>query len=194
MNAQAIWESKWGIDVLGLGVASVLTATVAIGAFVPLVRERTLQSQAEERLEAGRAETRKLREQRSDLELNLARMEGELIATRVEVEPISRLNARISSLTDLAGKRHLTLDRLAPASPQRGAKATLLPIRMEGRGSFPECRNLISDLRVAFPDIAVSGFEISRDKAIAVDSASFVFDLIWYAEQMAQPAQPTSAK
>ena len=194
MKFPVLSGSRFGIDLAGLAAAGILTICFGLGAFVPLLQERSVQREAERRIEDGRAQARKLREQRFDLEGDLARIERELTETRVEVEPISRLNARISSLTELASRHKLTLDRVAPGAPQKAPKATLLPIRMEGRGSFPECRACLADLRKAFPDVAVSGLEIARDSAAGPDNAAFVFELVWYAAQASQPAQPAPAK
>lgn len=182
------------VDLAGVVVALMLTAIVAVGAILPVFTARVAHRELEERLEAGRVEVRNLREQRADLELNLVRLENDLRATRVEVEPVARLNSRISRLTESASRRKLALDRIAPEPPQKAAKATLVPIRIEGRGAFLSGRDWIADLRTEFPDVAVAGFQISRDNANRTDSASFSFDLVWHAAPSAQAAQAAQKK
>lgn len=182
------------VDLAGVAVLLVLTAIVAVGAILPVFTARVAHRELEERLDAGRLEVRNLREQRADLEINLLRLENDLRATRVEVEPVARLNSRISRLTESASKRKLALDRIAPEAPQKAAKATLVPIRIEGRGAFLSSRDWIADLRTEFPDVAIAGFQIARDNANRSDSASFSFDLVWYAAPAAQPSQTAQKK
>ncbi|MBX3390020.1 MAG: hypothetical protein KF691_11285 [Phycisphaeraceae bacterium] len=182
------------VDLAGVAVMLLLTAIVSVGAILPVFTARVAHRALEERLEAGRMEVRDLREQRSDLELNLVRLENDLKETRVDVEPVARLNSRISRLTESAFNRKLALDRVAPDAPQRAAKATLVPIRIEGRGAFLSSRDWISDLRSEFPDIAVAGFQIARDNSSRSDSASFSFDLVWYAAPSAPTAQAAPKK
>ncbi len=184
------FHSRLGIDLIGLAVLAAMTAAVGAGSLAPLLHAHAAQKLAESRVEELRFESHKLHEQRADLEANAARLQEELASLHIDVEPISRLNSRLSRLTELAKRRGLTLDRIAPDAPQRATKATLVPIRMEGRGSFPSCRDWISDLRSAFPDVSVSGLQITRDRSPAAESAAFVFELVWYAAPTSQPAQP----
>ncbi|MBL8876494.1 MAG: hypothetical protein JNM86_11925 [Phycisphaerae bacterium] len=187
-EALARLRSNLSVDVAAIAVLLGLTAAVAAGAIVPVISARAAHRQLREQLDADRAATRTLREQHADLEFNLARLESDLKATRVEVEPVARLNSRLSRLTESASKRKLALDRVAPEPAQRAAKATLVPIRIEGRGAFLDSRDWIADLRSEFPDVAVAGFQIARDKANPAEAASFSFDLVWYAAPSAQTA------
>lgn len=178
-----------GVDLAGIAVVLLLTMVVATGAIVPVISARASHRQLQEQLESGRAAIRHLREQHADLEFNLSRLESDLKSTRVEVEPVARLNSRLSRLTESASKRKLALDRVAPDAPQRATKATLVPIKIEGRGAFLACRDWIADLRAEFPDVAIAGFQIARDKSGAAETASFAFELVWYAAPSAQAAQ-----
>ena len=187
-DAFARLRSTLSVDLAGIAVLIGLTAVVAAGAIVPVMNARAAHRQLREQLDSDRAATRNLREQHADLEFNLARLEADLKATRVEVEPVARLNSRLSRLTESASKRKLALDRVAPEPAQRAAKSTLVPIKLEGRGAFLDSRDWIADLRTEFPDVAVAGFQIARDKVSPTGEASFSFDLVWYAAPSAQTA------
>ncbi|MGH7243438.1 MAG: hypothetical protein ACREJD_08490 [Phycisphaerales bacterium] len=193
-NTFARFRACLSVDLAGVAFILILTAVVAAGAVVPVVSARAAHRQLQEQLDVGRTTTRHLREQRADLEFNLARLEEDLKATRVDVEPVARLNSRLSRLTESAAKRKLELDRVAPDAPQKAPKATLVPIRIEGRGAFLSGRDWIADLRAEFPDVAIAGFQIGRDKSATGEIASFSFDLVWYAAPSAQPAQPAPKK
>jgi len=187
-------RANLSVDLAGVTVLLLLTAVVATGAIVPVITARASHRQLQEQLDVDRAAIRHLREQRADLEFNLNRLDADLKATRVEVEPVSRLNSRLSRLTESASKRKLALDRVAPDVPQKAPKATLVPIKIEGRGAFLSSRDWIADLRAEFPDVAISGFQIARDRGGSVESSSFSFDLVWYAAPSPQPAQPAPKK
>ncbi|MBS0187710.1 MAG: hypothetical protein JSS51_06550 [Planctomycetes bacterium] len=184
----SLLRTSLGIDLAGAGVLIVLTTVAAAGAIAPVLTARAAHKQLQQQIDDGRADIRQLREQRSDFEQNVARMELELRETRVEVEPVSKLNSRISRLTESASRRKLSLDRVAPETPQKAVKATLVPIRIEGRGTFTDARDWMADLRSEFPDVAIGGFQISRDHAAAAENTTFSFDLVWYAAQSAQTA------
>ncbi|MBL8885735.1 MAG: hypothetical protein JNK16_03670 [Phycisphaerales bacterium] len=181
-------RANLSVDLAGVAIMLGLTAVVATGAIVPVISARAAHRQLQEQLDSDRAAIRQLREKRADLEFNLNRLDADLKATRVEVEPVARLNARLSRLTESASKRKLALDRVAPEPPQRATKATLVPIKIEGRGAFLSSRDWIADLRAQFPDVAIAGFQIARDKSASAETASFSFDLVWYAAPTPQPA------
>jgi len=184
----ARFRANLSVDLAGIAVILLLTGAVAAGAVVPVMSARASHRHLQDQLDTGRATARHLREQRADLEFNLNRLEEDLRSTRVEVEPVARLNSRLSRLTESASKRKLALDRVAPEAPQKAPKATLVPIKIEGRGAFLASRDWIADLRAEFPDVAIAGFQIARDKSATAESASFSFDLVWYAA----PSLPTA--
>jgi hypothetical protein len=186
----ARFRSNLSVDLAGVAVMLVLAAAVAVGAIVPVVSARASHRHLQEQLDTGRSTARQLREQRADLEFNLTRLESDLKSTRVDVEPVTRLNSRLSRLTESASKRKLALDRVAPETPQKAPKATLVPIKIEGRGAFLASSDWIADLRAEFPDVAIAGFQIARDKSGSAETASFSFDLVWYAAPAASSAPP----
>lgn len=186
-------RANLSVDLAAIGVLVALTAIVAAGGVLPVLSARAAQRDLHDQLESDRAATRQLRSKQAEFELNLARLEGELKATRVEVEPVGRLNSRLSRLTESASLRKLALDRVAPEAPQRTPKATLVPIRIEGRGAFLASRDWMADLRVEFPDVEIAGFQIARERFGTTDSSSFSFDLVWYAAPSA-PAEKAAPK
>lgn len=193
-SSSSPFRTNLSVDLSGIGVILALTAVVGAGAIIPVLHARAAQRELHDQLDADRASTRQLRSKQAEFEANLIRMEGELKATRVEVEPVGRLNSRLSRLTESASKRKLALERVAPEGPQRSAKATLVPIRIEGRGAFVACRDWMADLRAEFPDVEIAGFQIARERFATTEPASFSFDLVWYAAPSAQAAQTAEKK
>lgn len=183
-----------GVDAAGLGITLALAA-----AFVFAVVAPALQSQAAERAEAAklaiaRSDAKKRREERARFDAAFERATRDLVATRVKVEPTSKLNTRLAGLTEAGAKYGLVIDRIQPEPQTATPKATLVPIRVEGRGGFVASRDWLARLREEYPDIAVRGLDIGRDSAAAENAAKFSFELVWYAAPSAQPSQAEAPK
>jgi hypothetical protein len=179
-----------GVDAAGLGASLALVAV-----FVFAVVSPALQSQAAERAEAAklaaaRADAKKRREDRTRFDTAFERATRDLAATRVKVEPTSKLNTRLAGLTEAGARFGLVIDRIQPETQTATPKATLVPIRVEGRGGFVASRDWLARLREEYPDIAVRGLDIGRDAAAAENAAKFSFELVWYAAPSVQPSQP----
>ena len=195
MNARGPgFSATIGVDAAGLGVSLAL-----IAAFVFVVVSPALQSQAAERAETAklataRAEAKKRRDDRTRYDTAFERATRDLAATRVKVEPTSKLNTRLAGLTEAGARFGLVIDRIQPESHTATPKATLVPIRVEGRGGFAASRDWLAKLREDYPDIAVRGLDIGRDSAATENAARFSFELVWYAAPSAQAAQAEPPK
>lgn len=178
-----------GVDACGLGVTLALVATFAFGVVGPALRSQAAEREEAAKLASARADAKRLREDRMKHDGDLERATRDLAATRVRVEPTSRLNARLAGLTEAGAAFGLVIDRIQPEPPTPTAKATLVPIRVEGRGGFPACRDWLAKLREDYPDIAVRALDIGRDTKTTENAATFAFELVWYAAPASQPAQ-----
>jgi hypothetical protein len=180
-------RTRLSIDAAGVVVVTLMSGLFFMGAVLPAINANADRAAVLQAVELSRTEIHRVREQANDVGTYAAKLEADLASTRVEIEPLTRLNARLARLTELASSKSLVLDRLAPGTPTKGVKATLVPIRVEGKGSFLNARQWIAVLRQEFPDISIVGLEIARDQPQSENASRFSFDLIWYAALSAKP-------
>jgi Tfp pilus assembly protein PilO len=101
----------------------------------------------------------------------------------LRLEPVSRVNQRLSALTELATREcGLIIDEMRPGTIAEGADYTTVPILIAGSGTYPKCARFLHRLRQAFPDTSVRSFETTNNSA-SPDSpaATFQFELTWHA-------------
>lgn len=174
------------VDAAGLAAVVLLLGVFAYAVVRPALRGQAAERSEVTRLSTARAEAKKLREQRTTHDHAHERATRDLEATRVKVQPISKLNTRLAGLTEAGAKFGLVIDRIQPEQSTATAKATLVPIRVEGRGGFAASRDWLAQLRQDYPDIAVRGLDIGRDTGSSENAARFAFELVWYAAPSAQ--------
>jgi Tfp pilus assembly protein PilO len=109
----------------------------------------------------------------------LTTIRADRAANPVLLEPASRINHRLASLTELASDAGLEVEQIAPGPP--GAGASVVRLRLTGSGQFPDCSGFLSRLDEAFPDMAVTAFQLAGNPSEPSGQASFVFDLAWHA-------------
>ncbi|MBY0112667.1 MAG: hypothetical protein K2Y21_07590 [Phycisphaerales bacterium] len=174
------------VDAAGLGVTMALLATFALAVVAPALQGQAAERSEKVRVDAVRAEAKKLRAERLLFDSGFEQASRDLAATRVKVEPVSKLNSRLAGLTEAGSEFGLVIDRILPEPGTNAPKATLVPIRVEGRGGFVPCRDWLAQLRTDYPDIAVRGLDISRDTSTPENATRFAFDLLWYAAPSSQ--------
>lgn len=177
------------VDAAGLSVMLGLLAVFAYAVVGPMLQGQAAERTELARLTTARAEVKKLRDERMTHDARHEHASQELVATRVKVEPTSKLNTRLAGLTEAGAKFGLVIDRIQPEQGNATPKATLVPIRVEGRGGFGPSRDWLAQLRSDYPDIAVRGLDIGRDTGASENAAKFSFELVWYAAPSAQ-AEP----
>lgn len=177
------------VDAAGFAAVMLLLAVFAYAVVGPMVRGQAAEREELVRLASARSEAKKLRDERSTYDTKHERAVKDLAATRVKVEPTSKLNTRLAGLTEAGAKFGLVIDRIQPEQANATPKATLVPIRVEGRGGFAASRDWLAQLRSDYPDIAVRGLDIGRDVGASENAAKFAFELMWYAAPTAQAAE-----
>ncbi len=172
------------MSVHAAGVGAI--ALVAVAGWLAVVRPS----------EAQREERRRLIGELAEAEPRLAALEAELQGVRARAasaearlnESHDRLggvglrNERVTGLTELADECGLRVDRMQPGEVARDGLYLVMPIRIEGEGSYPECARFLSELLTRFSDMSAESFSLDARGSAGPRRATFGFDLVWYAD------------
>jgi len=181
----------WHVDVAGVCALVALAAVTYWGVIGPTFerRDRHDKEVGELRDEEGKA--RRLQAALRTSDASLAGVQRAIAARRLALEPASRLNERLSRLTDLAGHAGVQVDMIEPGKEQAGPMYTSVPIRLSGRGSYGQVVRLLVDLRRQMPDGAVDEVTLVAPPSATAPVATFSIGLTWHA---APPEAPVARK
>lgn len=170
------------IDLLGVAVCVGLTAVAYLGLIDPAMKGRQryeqMQLQESDLTKQMRDMERQVSARRMDLEQTRDSVEEE----RVELEPVSHLNQRLSRLTDFALADSLEVEEILPAAVERQPRYSSVPIKLAGKGTYRDCAKFLHSLQDGLVDTGVSSFELRSEGEAGVSTGRFVFNLVWYAD------------
>jgi len=169
------------IDIVGgvLGVAgAALFYWLSVG---PILRERDSLSARQTYLETQKENTARLTQRATVIQTRLNQMNDALAKIPIQLEPVHRMNDRISRLTVLATGSGLTIHQIEPGDIDQGPKHTTVPIRLVGKGTYQAWAGFLHQLTGSFPDTAVQSFELAGDPSVPASEAQFQIHLLWYA-------------
>ena len=162
-------------------------ALVSTGAYFvgvrPAVARHADQASVRVELRAARQKAAALLGTRNGTQSQLNAVNEALQRQALRLDPVSTVNQRLSSLTDLATREcGLVIDEMRPGAIAEGADYQTVPILIAGSGTYPRCAKFLHRLRQTFPDTSVRSFETTNNSA-SPDSpaATFQFELTWHA-------------
>jgi len=132
------------------------------------------------------------------VERQIGRALAEEKRSPLRLEPVSRINRRLSDIAELALTCGLQADVIQPGRVIAKTRFELVPIRLEGIGSFPDCTRFLQEANQHFPDMGVASVSIEHRPSTEGQSeaADFEVTLVWYAapsdsrQQTAEVAVP----
>ena len=169
------------VDGGALAVGTCISAALFFGSIRPAILASAGIEATRERLEAERETVDRLRRDRRELDRTIAQVRADLAELRIQPEPVSRLNHRLSALTELTAEVGLHVDQLTPGKTTLGAKHSTVAIRLTGRGGYQACAGFLQRLHEDMPDTAVSGLRASANIDAPEQPIEFSFDLLWFA-------------
>jgi len=182
MNRRRQWTLRaLCVDGVAIAVGACVSAALYFGSIRPAMLASAGVEATRERIEGERETVERLRKDRRDLDRAIAQVRGDLAELRVLPEPLSRLNQRLSALTELTSAVGLHVDQLTPGKTTPAAKHSTVAIRLTGRGGYQACAGFLLRLHEEMPDTAVSGLRASANIDSPDRPIEFVFDLLWYA-------------
>lgn len=122
-----------------------------------------------------------LERRRSALTQQAARARRDLDAEPLELLPGARLNARLAELAVLVERTGMVVDSTEVDTGRAETWYEAIPVRLVGRGSFPDCVRLLHRLHGEMPDIGVEGLHVSGNPAAEEAPGRYRLSLVWYA-------------
>jgi hypothetical protein len=198
----AAWKIDAGFGAAALAIAACAGLLIVAPALARADEERTRR---QEIIESKRA----LAEGERGFQAARAQLEDRLALLRREQIPLARastLNARIAALAALGAREDaqgrlpegaVWIEQIGPGSARgRGELPrglTVLPLRLQGRGSYAAITALLSRLRAEFPDMNLAALRASTAGASATGASpagQFALELDWIVldESAAEPA------
>ena len=93
--------------------------------------------------------------------------------------PCSRRSDRLSALSSLASDQGLQVEAIEPGEASGSVRYSTIPIRINGRGKYPQLVKFLRALREELPDTSVTDVNLSGGGSTT--SATFTLNLLWYA-------------
>lgn len=165
--------------VIALGLAG---AVCGVGVWPALHAEERARHLAEQAKLSNTQLTQTQGEFRQVQQL-IARTRGQLKALAVVLDAPDQLATRQASLGRLFGEVGVSVGQLSVGTIERGELVDVIPLRLTGKGSFPEVVASMHAVRSEFPDMAVTTFQISGAGGTGGtdrDAVGFSFGLAWY--------------
>lgn len=110
----------------------------------------------------------------------LERVGSLLELNKVALQPATRLNERLKTLTDAAYERGLKIDQVEPGPVETLARFKRVPIHIAGAGPYESFSGLLADLH-ASRDVEVVGFSLQGRPQTPGAPAVYAVDVFWYA-------------
>lgn len=124
----------------------------------------------------------------SDLRADLASTKNDLAGIRRSLESgdiklvgSSLLNSQLAKLGIAAEEAGVVLSETAPGQPEEGSLLVRIPIRISGRGHYPDLARYLRSVNDSLKDTVVVGFNLSGRAETPNEPATFSVDLLWYA-------------
>lgn len=206
MKLTAAFSPTLRVDALGALAALALTAGAAILAFGPkLLSHAPTRAQQQAELDARRKEALDIERLAEAAHKNLADLQSQS-AVAVQLRPANTINQRLGDMAAIAEPLNIAILQLSPgpaapppATPAAGSpapsepKATIVPIKLAGTGTYPDIARFIHALHDKFRDTALSSLKLTAQpdpKQSEKQIAAFSIDLAWYAAPAASDGAP----
>ena len=99
----------------------------------------------------------------------------------VRLLPHTRINERLADLTARAEKRGVRVEQITPGNPTMHTRATAVPIRLSGSGTYAEVTRLLREFRAEYRDMALVSLQMTGQPAKSGEKGSCVAEFTWYA-------------
>lgn len=162
--------------------ACVLMVTLAWFAGVgPVLTARAQAAAQRAQIAEHERDAAKLRNQVVQVERLISRAAYRERQSPLRLEPVERINRRLSEVSSLAAKVGLDVSVIRPRQVQRRPRYEVVPIQLQGLGAFRATTLFLDRLHDTFPDMGVASVEVRARPADKQGMADFALTLIWYA-------------
>jgi Tfp pilus assembly protein PilO len=169
--------NEWKLDSIGIGIFIALTALAYVLEIAPAMSDR-------EAARVGNAQLAEKRETVSHLQASIHAASAQIAALdaaqakELKLQATSAINDRLSALSSLAAEKGLLVEAVEPGEAATATRYSTIPIRINGRGTYPQFVTFIHALRTELPDTSITDLTMSGG---GTGPASFTLNLLWYA-------------
>lgn len=154
-------SSSWRTNAAGAAILLALTASLGVAPLWLLMENRQSVASQADALGAARQDHASGMSTLSATRSRLTRVQEDLAAGAIQLEPSSAVNHRLADLSKLATQCGLQVDELKPAEPMPGQHSQRVPVHMIARGSYRQCVTFLNRLRRRLPDTGAGSVELS---------------------------------
>lgn len=176
--------TKWTfrrIDAVGVAVCVAGALLFYMVSVNPIMHRKDSLVARQAYLDTRRQNTAKLAERAAAMKVRLAQTRRALARIPIKLEPVHHMNDRIARLTDAATASGLAIHEICPGEIAHGAKHTMVPIRLVGKGTYQAWAAFLHQLTGQFPDTAVESFQLAGSPSDPAKPAQFEIHLVWCA-------------
>jgi Tfp pilus assembly protein PilO len=172
---------KWTpIDSAGIAVCLFMTAAAGWLGFAPIWQHHATFLQQQQDLQSKKQDNAAQEMALKATEKRLAVTQSQLQQIPLHLQPTTRLNQRLASITDLAAQNNLKIEDIAPGSAVQGKRYDAINIHVAGEGSYRACAAFLHNLKQSMPDVGIQSLHVVSE-GTADAAAKFTFDLQWFA-------------
>ncbi len=174
-------KGRWKIDAAGAAGCLLLSLVGYTTIIAPMRRAAAEIHALESELTVEQQRSKQVERSRGRHQRALARLQSDLGATALELEPVNRLNRRLARIVELASTSGLQIHETRSGKTTSGAYYDTVPLDLTGEGSYPNCAVFLRRLSEELPDVAVLGFDLTGDVGRLRAEPGFQFRFAWYA-------------
>jgi len=171
----------WQIGAAGVIGCAALSAGLWFAVVQPGLVEQDHRAQLRTELASRRQKAEELNTNLVSAKAQLAAIQNELTASPLHLSPESKINQRLAAINELATENGLVFQQIKPGTSADASHFKVMPIHVEGTGTYPACTSFLHALRDSFPDTAVASLDAAAQPGNATTSGIvFHMELTWY--------------
>ncbi|MBL8759845.1 MAG: hypothetical protein JNL50_00945 [Phycisphaerae bacterium] len=166
--------SPRSVDLIGLCACAAVLGAFYVLAAAPLLAERSDTRQAAESVKAENDRINRLTASVRLTRQSIAAASERLARTGGGLARAESVNARISTLVDLARALKLELGETTPGALRSGKEFDAIPVTLGGRGPLSGLASFLDTLHAELTDVAVDAIEVRTGQAGSRDPGAGV--------------------
>lgn len=174
-------SSSLALHLGGVGAVAIITGIAYMAGVRPLMAARVQAWQFDRELNEKRSVVEDLRTELASTRSDLSTVRRSLETGDIRLVGSSLVNSQIAKLGIAAESANVMLTETSPGQPEEGALLVRVPIRISGKGHYPDFAKFLEGLDHDLSDTVVLGFDISGRADVPDEPATFSVDLLWYA-------------
>ena len=175
---------NWYIGAAGIAACAALSAGLWFTVVQPGIVEQDHRAELRADLASKQQKAEDLNTNLVSAKAQLAALQGELTASPLHLSPESKINQRLAAINELATENGLVFQQIKPGTSADGTHYKLMPIHVEGTGTYPSCTAFLHALRTSFPDTAVASLDAAAQPGNALSTGIvFHMELNWYTKK-----------